>query len=657
MQPDEWMAQFQERITALEQENNRLRIELQVCQRSLASQAGVAELECANALLQAELAEEAQQAAITREREQIATERAAELAKANEALARMSSRLADKPDLAVFLGHIMLEAVAQVGADGGHLTTYDKQRDVISTAVLVKNGDLVQSLSFPPEIPAGQVGFIQLIRETRKLRYFDLESNFEQDGYLLWTDVGKYHKQQKHLTGIAIPLYGGSEFLGHFGLEFTNKKLISEQGSELLQALAHQAALAIQLTRLAEEAKQAAVAKEQEKAVQERVAELAKANAVLKRTLDVLATKPELEAFLGQALVAITEQLGAPLSTLWFYDVQDVAHLHMVYQDGQAKLATQSGFPEAVRSHRIQRDTVKWQTLFKERRPYIIDVASDPALEPQAREYILSQGMKMMVTFPLVLGNDLIGFFSIRLLEKRQFQPEELELVQALAQQATLAIQLTRLAEQTKETAVLQERERAERSAQLSRMNDVLQAEVIERQRAERLARGQLEMLVKTLTVLADEPVLNNFLGYVLQAIADQLGDRSGGLYLYSEEHGTTLLHLNYEDGQIQRGAQITRPPALIYPPPKQWDTLYLPQLRQNQILFHDEQELAESFAYVPYREDNEKRGIKTILVVPLLFGETFLGYTFLRTTGCGFCSLGEFVWKPLDTWHSIDSS
>ncbi len=26
-------------------------------------------------------------------------------------------------------------------------------------------------------------------------------------------------------------------------------------------------------------------------------------------------------------------------------------------------------------------------------------------------------------------------------------------------------------------------------------------------------------------------------------------------------------------------------------------------------------------------------------------------------TTGCGFYSLGEFVWKPLDPWHSIDSS
>ncbi|HEY5141381.1 MAG TPA: hypothetical protein VIJ25_19010 [Methylococcales bacterium] len=28
-----------------------------------------------------------------------------------------------------------------------------------------------------------------------------------------------------------------------------------------------------------------------------------------------------------------------------------------------------------------------------------------------------------------------------------------------------------------------------------------------------------------------------------------------------------------------------------------------------------------------------------------------------LITTGCGFCPLGEFVWKPLDAWNSFDSN
>lgn len=125
MQPNEWMAQFQERITALEQENTRLRTELQVCQRSLASQAGVAELECANALLQAELAEEAQQAVIGREQEKAAQERVAELAKANAVLKRMLDVLATKPELEAFLGQALVAITEQLGSPLSTLWFYD----------------------------------------------------------------------------------------------------------------------------------------------------------------------------------------------------------------------------------------------------------------------------------------------------------------------------------------------------------------------------------------------------------------------------------------------------------------------------------------------------------------------------------------------------
>lgn len=180
--------------------------------------------------------------------------------------------------------------------------------------------------------------------------------------------------------------------------------------------------------------------------------------------------------------------------------------------------------------------------------------------------------------------------------------------------------------------ALLQERETAQVGAAQCKMNSALQAEVAERRRAEWVARGQTEALVKTIKVLAAEPVLDNFLGYVLQAIAQQLGARSGGIYLYSETHDTTILHINYEDEQIQRGEQITHPGASTQNPPRQWDAEYMPSLRHNQVLIHDERHFT-SPAYAPYSKNNAKRGIKTILVVPLLFGETFLGNITLRST------------------------
>lgn len=72
----------------------------------------------------------------------------------------------------------------------------------------------------------------------------------------------------------------------------------------------------------------------------------------------------------------------------------------------------------------------------------------------------MGKGIQSLLIVPLFLGDEYIGCFSVRSTEKRGYQPEELELAQALAYQATLAIQLTVLAEQAQQSAVLEERNR-----------------------------------------------------------------------------------------------------------------------------------------------------------------------------------------------------
>jgi signal transduction histidine kinase len=69
-------------------------------------------------------------------------------------------------------------------------------------------------------------------------------------------------------------------------------------------------------------------------------------------------------------------------------------------------------------------------------------------------------GVKTLLGIPLLLGSEIIGSFTLRFTEKRQFQAEELELTQALANQATLAIQLLRMAEEAKQAAIYEERNR-----------------------------------------------------------------------------------------------------------------------------------------------------------------------------------------------------
>ncbi len=176
-----------------------------------------------------------------------------------------------------------------------------------------------------------------------------------------------------------------------------------------------------------------------------------------------------------------------------------------------------------------------------------------------------------------------------------------------------------------------QEKAAQKQAAELSEINKVLQAEVA-RKRAEQVSRGQTEALVKTLTVLAAEPVLDNFLGYVLQAIAQQLGD-SGGIWLYDEAYDTTILHIDYEDGQIRRGAEISRPGASRQNVLRQWDADYMQLLQEKKVLIQNVQDLPQTPVYAQSRAYNQQRGIKTILVVCLFFGEKFLGNITLRST------------------------
>lgn len=161
-----------------------------------------------------------------------------------------------------------------------------------------------------------------------------------------------------------------------------------------------------------------------------------------------------------------------------------------------------------------------------------------------------------------------------------------------------------------------------ERSAALTAANAALQAEIIARQQAEQVSRGQTEALVNALATFAQEPILGNCLGYMLQAIVTQLGDCSGGIYLYSEAHNTLLLHLNYVNGQIQHNPEKKHPSACTFDLPHLWDQQYIPLLKQRQILIQD----------VGQYPRNVERGIKQILVVPLLLGDSLLGIITLRS-------------------------
>jgi len=155
------------------------------------------------------------------------------------------------------------------------------------------------------------------------------------------------------------------------------------------------------------------------KAEQERVAELVRANAALKQSLDTLVADPDLDRFIGHTLKLIAHEFDAPLIEYRVHsDSENTAYIHLTYWQGKIlRLPEQHNSPELT--------------------PFL--------------DILLS------------VGYSNIGALAIYLPSYRSFSRQTIELAHALAQQLTLAIELTRLAEESRQSALLQERTRMAR--------------------------------------------------------------------------------------------------------------------------------------------------------------------------------------------------
>src|SRR6267378_2651196 len=94
------------------------------------------------------------------------------------------------------------------------------------------------------------------------------------------------------------------------------------------------------------------------------------------------------------------------------------------------------------------------------------DVLDDADLAPALKRFkshLREMGVHTILFVPMLVAGRVAGFIGVRFTLKRGFRQEEIELTRALAHQATLAIQLTRLSAQSRQSAVMAERNRMAR--------------------------------------------------------------------------------------------------------------------------------------------------------------------------------------------------
>jgi signal transduction histidine kinase len=203
----------------------------------------------------------------------------------------------------------------------------------------------------------------------------------------------------------------------------------------------------------------ATLAHERELFAQQRATDLAKANEALRECLDALASVPELDEFLGQVMAAITRQLGAVSSMLRVRNFeQNTLSVELLFQNGRVMTPDEAKFPDCWRSLSLVEQRA---ACFLDQPTTVTRILDPHSPIPEAlRFYLLGLGVKTLLIIPLTSGGQANGQLSFRFTEERDFDPEELEIARALAIPASLAIHLTRLANTSRQSAVLEERNR-----------------------------------------------------------------------------------------------------------------------------------------------------------------------------------------------------
>src|SRR5258708_11455806 len=201
---------------------------------------------------------------------------------------------------------------------------------------------------------------------------------------------------------------------------------------------------------------------------------MTRGNEAMRKCLDGLSSVDELDDFLGEMVATMTRQLGAISSTLRMRDFeQNTLQLQFVFQDGRLMAPGEAKYPECWQSvsleqfdpdflcHSADKRTKDEQRVatFSDQPAAIIRVLDPHSPMPEdQRSYLRELGVKMVLIIPLASRGQANGRLTFRFTEERDFQAEELEIARALATQASLAIQLTRLAKAASHSALLEHR-------------------------------------------------------------------------------------------------------------------------------------------------------------------------------------------------------
>jgi PAS domain S-box-containing protein len=259
----------------------------------------------------------------------------------------------------------------------------------------------------------------------------------------------------------------------------------------------------------------------------------------LKSSLDALAMEPDPNQLVAHILRTLTTQFGAHSASVWRRGlVDDTIGIEFVFEDGRIVPKTDPRFA-GVDLVLPMEDIWPWPEVFRSGKPSVIEDIRD--VPPFAlRDRLLPLGIVTVLLLPLVIAGRLEGAIGLRFQRKHTFRTEQVELAQALANQAMLMIRLAELSAQGREAAVAGERNRIARDIHDTLAQGftgiIIQLEAAEDASrrglgseaelhvitARKLARESLSEARRSLQALRPRPLQSGGVAHALRALFDK---------------------------------------------------------------------------------------------------------------------------------------
>jgi PAS domain S-box-containing protein len=291
----------------------------------------------------------------------------------------------------------------------------------------------------------------------------------------LWADYRELALGYGLRSGWSTPILSlDGSVLGVFGIYGREPRSPTPQHQQIIQQTTHLASVAMERKRAAESLHASQLlARGQRDA--------------LTHTLDALAQESDPDRLLEHVLRTIIEQSEAHSVSVWDREPNgDGLELFATIEDGRFQTRSRAMHP-AARLTTLAQDHPVWREILHTGLHAVVEDIDQPIVRmcvgsgPNAiwceilddgdlapalmrfKAHLRALGVHTILVVPMLVAGRVAGFIGIRFTLKRDFRQEEIELTRALAHQATLAIQLTRLSVQSRQSAVTAERNRMAR--------------------------------------------------------------------------------------------------------------------------------------------------------------------------------------------------